>query len=158
MPGILLRIFYNLPHEPHKYKGGSQKPRFTTWPDFPDNRFLYWILYSKWANDNAFPGKSIFLSLLFLLHSVSWTEEIKTRDFFFCGLEDWETGKSNCSEKYTINLQKEAKMKDGKSFWFLTVLQTMGSYQRPSYICPRFGIHYISLKLKDKYSYLVKLV
>lgn len=105
-----------------------------------------------------FLGKAFFLVCYFCFILSLEQRRLKLGIFFFCGLEDWETGKSNCSEKYTINLQKEAKMKDGKSFWFLTVLQTMGSYQQPSYICPRFGIHYISLKLKDKYSYLVKLV
>ena len=106
-----------------------------------------------------FLGKAFFLVCYFCFILSLEQRRLKLGIFVcVCGLEDWETGKSDCSENYSINLQKEAKMKDGKSFWFLTVLQTMGSHQRPSYIRAPFGIHYTSLTLKDKYSYLVKLV
>ena len=58
--------------------------------------------------------------------------------------------------KPQINTQKEAKMKDRKSFRFLVVLQAHTRGLAISF--PPLGIHQVSLKLKDKYSHLVKLV
>ena len=123
MPSILLKILHKLSHKPQKYKGGSQKPCFTTWPELPGSKLLYWTLYSKWANDNAFPG-NLDLKLLFLLHSVSWTKETKARKFFVVLRT---SGNSDCSENYSINIQKEAKVKDRKSY------SSMSSCQMPSY-------------------------
>lgn len=139
MPSILLRILHKLSHEPQKYKGIC----IATWPELPGSKLLYWTLYSKWANDNAFPG-NLDLKLLFLLHSVSWTKERKARKFFVVLRT---AGNSDCSENYLINMQKEAKVKDRKSY------SSMSSCQMPSYT-PSSLWNPSNLK----YSHLVKLV